>query len=556
VIDPEYVWPSEITVGEEHVSLGTVGQPSFVVPSQSSSQVFPQTSDGAQQAPQEQPPLQVCVPATPQELLHDIVDPGSHAPPPTQVLHEPHVQADPQVRDCDPVPHQPQLCVSVAPRQQAQPLSQPETQSSSAPLQVSAGGTHAPQVQLGEQVCVPVELHEVVQLWVAPGVHAPEAQPLHAPQVQLGEQVRLSVPPQAQLRVSVVPGEQTPSPPQALHEPQEQAVPQVRLCVPQKPQLCVCVWPRQHSQPLSQPETQSSSNPLHVSAGGAHGPQVQLGEQTWVPVEPQPVVQLRVALGVHSPEAQPLQAPQMQSPPQVRFSVPPQVQLRVSVAPGEHSPPPMQVPHEPQVQPAEQVRVWLAHRPQLWVCVWPRQHSEPLSQPSTQSSSSPLQVSAGGTQEPQAQAAEQVWVPVDPQEVEQSWTSSGVHAPSVQPLQAPQVQEEEQMRFSEPPQRQPRVSVVPAAHSPLPPHVLHAPQAQPEAQVRVCVPQKPQPCSCVAPRQHSQPLSHPERQSSSKPLQVSAGGTQAAQLQVLEQVWVPAEPQVVLQDMVVPRTQV
>jgi hypothetical protein len=50
--------------------------------------------------------------------------------------------------------------------------------------------------------------------------------------------------------------------------------------------------PRQQLSPaaLSQVPSQSSSTPLHVSAGGAHAPQVQAVEQTRVPGVPQPVV--------------------------------------------------------------------------------------------------------------------------------------------------------------------------------------------------------------------------------------------------------------------------
>jgi hypothetical protein len=54
------------------------------------------------------------------------------------------------------------------PAQQPKPLSQPDTQSSSMPLQVSAGGTQAPGAQPAEQVRVPEEEHEVVHGEVAP----------------------------------------------------------------------------------------------------------------------------------------------------------------------------------------------------------------------------------------------------------------------------------------------------------------------------------------------------------------------------------------------------
>jgi hypothetical protein len=70
--------------------------------------------------------------------------------------------------------------------------------------------------------------------------------------------------------------------------------------------------------------------------------------------------------------------------------------------------------HEP-----EQVR--LPVLPQLVVQLpdWPAQHAKVSSQRPSQSSSLPLQVSAGGTQLPHMHEPEQVRVPVVPQVVEQ-----------------------------------------------------------------------------------------------------------------------------------------
>ncbi len=122
------------------------------------------------------------------------------------------------------------------PSQTSHPSSTRPSQSSSRPLQVSAGGTQVPQLQPSElQVWVPVELHEVVQLRVAPGVQVVE-HPLHGPHAQVEPQVRDSVPPHEQLRVSTAPGEQTPLPVHAPHAPHIQLALQVRVWVPQLPQ--------------------------------------------------------------------------------------------------------------------------------------------------------------------------------------------------------------------------------------------------------------------------------------------------------------------------------
>jgi hypothetical protein len=156
---------------------------------------------------------------------------------------------------------------------------------------------------------------------------------------------------------------------------------------------------------------------LQVSAGGAHAPHAQAGEQLWEPVEPQVVVQLCVAPGVHVPAVQPLHGPHAQVGEHVRVSLPPpHVQARVSTVDGVHSPPGTHGDQPPQAQALEQVRVCVPHVPQLCVCVVARQHSPtPLSQPDTQSSSTPLHVSTGGVHEPHAQAIEQIWEPVEPQ---------------------------------------------------------------------------------------------------------------------------------------------
>ena len=79
-------------------------------------------------------------------------------------VHVPQAQADEQVR----VPFEPQEVVQepVLPRQHPRPSSQAPSQSSSAPLQVSPGGTHSPPVggwHRSVQVPVPDEPQVVAQ---------------------------------------------------------------------------------------------------------------------------------------------------------------------------------------------------------------------------------------------------------------------------------------------------------------------------------------------------------------------------------------------------------
>jgi hypothetical protein len=229
-------------------------------------------------------------------------------------------------------------------------------------------------------------------------------------------------------------------------------------------------------------------------------------------------VQVRVSVdpGLHVPDGQPPQAPQVQEPEQVRDSVPPQVQVRVSVDPGLHVPD-GQPPQAPQVQEPEQVR-----------------DSVP----------------------PQAQAR----VSVDP----------GLHVPPAHPPQEPQVHDAEHVRASEPPQVQARDSVLPrqqvnvssqavSPSSSVPLHssspVEHVPQAQPGAQVRA--PSAPVGVvqAATSPRQQARPFSHTPSQSSSAPLQSSAGGAHGSHEQAAEQRLVPVEPQGVAQPSVAPAMQ-
>ena len=378
----------------------------------------------------------------------------------------------------------------------------------------------------------------------------------HVPQAQLGEQVWVPAAPQELLHACDPPGEHVPPPTQALQLPQAQAALHVRDCEPvlQKPQACDCDALRQHvPTPLSHSVSQSSSAPLHVSSGGMHGPHVQPTWHVREPVERHDVVHVPTAPGVQDPEPQPLQAPHAQLLEHVRDSVPPHAQARVSVVPTAHTPPPLQADHAPQPQEVLHARPCEPQKPQLWDCVAPRQHSPtPLSQPDTQSSSAPLQVSAGGMQVPlQLQLDVHCSVPLDPHAVAHEQIAPGAHDPAAQPLQEPHRQLDRQLRDSDPPQAQVRVSDAPGEHTPPPVHEPQALQAQEEPHVRVWVAHSPQLVVSTAPRQHvPTPSSHTASQSSSAPLHVSAGGVHAPHEHVAEQVCRPLDPPEVVQDWV------
>jgi hypothetical protein len=87
--------------------------------------------------------------------------------------------------------------------------------------------------------------------------------------------------------------------PPATHDPQVQLAEQTRVPVEPQDVAHVPVDPRQHSWPLSQTASQSSSAPLHVSGGARHGFQVQEAEQVRVPVVPQTVEHVAVVSRQH-----------------------------------------------------------------------------------------------------------------------------------------------------------------------------------------------------------------------------------------------------------------
>jgi hypothetical protein len=337
------------------VSLGSKAssKPSSVAPSQSSSWPL-QISGGAMQLPQVHEAVQVLVPVEPQLVVQ----------------------------------------LPVAPWQQAQPSSHVPSQSSSWPLQLSAGGTQLPQAQVLLHVRVPVEPQLVVQLDVEP------RQQLHPS--------------------SHVPSQSSSTP---LHVsaggvqlPQAQDVLHVR--VPVEPQLVVQLplVPRQQAHVSSHRPSQSSSMPLQVSDGGTQLPQAQELLHVRVPVVPQLVVQL--------PLVPRQQAHVSSQPPSQSSSMP----LHVSVGG-------VQLPH---VQELEHMREPVVPQLVVQLPLEPRQHGYPSSHVPSQSSSTPLHVSEGGTQVPQLHEELQVCSPVVPQLVVQVlvWPARQGKVSSISPLQS------------------------------------------------------------------------------------------------------------------------
>jgi hypothetical protein len=216
----------------------TATHPSSVRVSQSSSQPLPQISVGAQQVPSVHVAEQSVVPAAPQVL----------------------VQATP-----------------VAFRRHANPLSATVSQSSSAPLHASAGGTQVPHVQPDTHVWLPVLEHDVVQFRVAPSA---QVNPLSITVSQSS-----SIP----LHTSVA---------VAVHDPQAQLAPQVRVPA-HPPTVQEPAWPGVHGKSSSTSVSQSSSRPLQVSAVvTVHSPQAQVSPQVRVPEQVRPPAPVRVQADV------------------------------------------------------------------------------------------------------------------------------------------------------------------------------------------------------------------------------------------------------------------
>lgn len=199
--------------------------------------------------------------------------------------HGPHEHAGP-TQACVPV-HTPTVQDWVAPSTHAKPSSGAPSQSSSFPLQLSAGGLHASPVGTAQpevHVPEPIDAHVVVHATTLPAQQANVLS--HAPSQSSSLPLQLSAGGAQALPVGIAQlGEQVPAPCEPHVVVHETAAP----------------W--QHAKPLSQPLTQSSSLPLHVSAGGVQSPGAGIEHcavQMPVPVDAHAVVQLTVAPGVHA----------------------------------------------------------------------------------------------------------------------------------------------------------------------------------------------------------------------------------------------------------------
>src|SRR5687768_7457715 len=148
---------------------------------------------------------------------------------------------------------------------QAKPSSRIVSQSSSAPLQISAGGVQVPFEQSDWQTREPVDPQVVVQLEVIPRQQAKPSS-------------------QTMLQSSSMPLQVSPGGEQGLHA---QLAPQVRD--PVLPQVVghEPTAPTAQVKPSSMVMSQSSSTPLHDSTGGVHEPQVHIALQTREPGVPQ-----------------------------------------------------------------------------------------------------------------------------------------------------------------------------------------------------------------------------------------------------------------------------
>jgi hypothetical protein len=471
------------------------------------------------------------------------------------------------------------------------------SQSSSTPLHLSPGGMHEPQAQLAEQVRVPVDPHVVAQFPLDPAGHvnpsstiasqsssAPlqvSAGGVQLPHVQLAPHVRVPVEPHVAVQLPVVPlthcnvssmivSQSSSTPLHAsgggAHEPQVHVVLlHVRLPVVPQPVVQLPLEPPTHAKPSSGVPSQSSSEPLQVSGGGLHAPQAQLDEHAREPVVPQLDVQLPVEPAAHVKPSSTV--------PSQSSSVPVQASVGGVHEPQAHEAPHSLLPVEPQ--------------PVVHDCVLPRQHVKPSSQSVSQSSSAPLHVSEGGLHVPHAQLDEHVRAPIVPQldvqlpvaptahvkpssmNVLQSsstplhTSAGGLHTPHPQPalhVCEPVVPHDDaQLRVAPTAQRKPSSTRVSQSSS-VPLHSsaggAHVPHAQLAPHTREPVESQLVVHDPVAPARHVNPSSTSESQSSSTPLHVSAGLLQLPQAQLEPHVREPIEPQAVRQLPMLPRQQV
>jgi hypothetical protein len=455
-----------------------------MAPSQSSSRPL-HASTGARHPAGIPAALQSVVPVDPHGVAHAAMaeqQPSSVRP--SQLSSRPlHVSAGgaqvPHAHDPlhtrEPVDPQAVVHAPVAPATHARPLSATPSQLSSRPLHTSAGATHAPCAQAAEQVREPVVPHGVVQAAALPCAQAKPSS--MAPSQSSSRPLHTSA--------------------GGTHAPSAQSPSQAR--VPMVPQAVAHATepPRTHAKPLSATPSQSSSRPLHVSAGGRHPVASPAALQIVVPMVPHAVVQ-----GVLIE----------QQPSSTR---PSQLSSRPLHDSGGAT-------HASHAQVALHER-WPAD-PQavMHVPIEPAMHAKPLSIMPSQSSSRRLHVSAGGRHPVGRPEASQVVVPIEPQ--------LAVHAAADE--------------------QQPS-SVRPSQLSSRPLHTsiggTHAPRVH--VSLHVCVPGVPQGVvqAPTLPRAQAKPLSTAPSQLSSRPLQVSGPGMHAPGVPIAVQEVVPTEPQVVVQ---------
>jgi hypothetical protein len=253
------------------------------------------------------------------------------------------------------------------------PSSVVPSQSSSAPLHASTPA-HALQLHEPEQLRAPVVPQVVEHAPVAPNTHSKPSS--GAPSQSSSSPLHVS-----------------DGPAQA---PQVQPVPHVRAPVPPHGGVQAVVEPCTHSKPSSAAPSQSSSRPLHDSAGGPQAPQVQEPEQAWVPIEPHEVEQVPVAPEAHSKPSSAI--------PSQSSSSPLQVSAGAAQGPQPHAASHPRVPAEPHVVTQEPLV--------------PGEQAKPSSGTASQSSSSPLHDSGGGRHPAPAggsQAGEHAPAPLVPQ---------------------------------------------------------------------------------------------------------------------------------------------
>jgi hypothetical protein len=527
-------------------------KPLSIATSQSSSRPL-QVSAGGVQTPHVHDALQVREPDVPQLDVQLPELPCTHVKPssitvsqsssmPLQAsaggAHTPHEHVALQVRE--PVVPQLEVQLPFEPARHVKPSSKKPSQSSSAPLHVSTGGRHAPQLQLELQVREPVEPQLVTQLPVAPTAHTKPSSivasqsssaPLQTsaggaqlPHVHVPLHTRVPVLPQLDVQLPVEPWRhtnassknvsQSSSPPLQVSaggvQPPHAHVPlHVREPVVPHELRHEPVDPAAHVKPSSTSVSQSSSVPLHVSAGGLHAPHAHEPLQVREPDEPQLVVHVPLEPAAHV------------KPSSTIVSQSSSIPLHASAGGA----------HEPHAHDAVQVREPVEPQLEVHAPLEPAAHVKPSSTSASQSSSSPLQVSAGGLHVPHVHIALQVREPAEPQLV--------VHAPI-----APAAQ----VRLSSM-----RVSQSSSAPLHASPGGVHAPHAHVPLQTREPVVPQLVVHEPLEPAAHVKPSSTVASQSSSIPLHVSTGGVHVPQPHEALQTREPVEPQLVVHEPVVPR---